>query len=86
MDLIQLNQEILDIENIPRASMDLAKNAEEFANSFFSNFPSVASLWHLFSGVVAVLMVLALFVCIAPCIIKKSVKELWDIKAVLHSN
>ena len=86
LDLIQLHQEILDIENIPRASMDLAKNAEEFVNSFFSNFPSVTSLWHLFSGVVAVLMVLALFVCIAPCIIKKSVKELWDIKAVLHSN
>ena len=34
----------------------------------------------------AVLLVLALFVRIAPCIIKKFVKEMWDIKAVLHSN
>ena len=66
--------------------MDLAKNAEEFVNSLFSSFPSVTSLWHLFSGVMAVLLVLGLFVCIAPCIIKKFVKELWDIKAVLHSN
>ncbi|XP_043342705.1 endogenous retrovirus group K member 7 Env polyprotein-like [Cervus canadensis] len=86
LDLIQLHQEILDIENAPRASMDLAENAEEFVNSLFSNFPSITSLWHLFSGVVAMLLVLALFVCIAPCIIKKFVKELWDIKAVLHSN
>ena len=66
--------------------MDFAKNAEEFVNSLFSNFPLVTSLWHLFSGVVAMLLVLVLFVCIAPCIIKKFVKELWDIKAVLHSN
>ena len=85
-DLIHLHQEILDIENAPRASMDFSKNAEEFVNSLFSNFPLVTSLWHLFSGVMAVLLVLALFVCIAPCIIKKFVKELWDIKAVLHSN
>ncbi|XP_043757898.1 endogenous retrovirus group K member 25 Env polyprotein-like [Cervus elaphus] len=86
LDLLQLHQEILDIENAPRASMDLAENAEEFVNSLFSNFPSITSLWHLFSGVVAMLLVLALFVCITPCIIKKFVKELWDIKAVLHSN
>ncbi|XP_043780721.1 uncharacterized protein LOC122708577 [Cervus elaphus] len=86
LDLLQLHQEILDIENAPRASMDLAENAEEFVNSLFSNFPSITSLWHLFSGVVTMLLVLALFVCIAPCIIKKFVKELWDIKAVLHSN
>ena len=69
LDLLHLHQEILDIENAPRASMDFSKNAEEFVNSLFSNFPSVTSLWHLFSGVMAVLMVLALFVCIAPCII-----------------
>ncbi|XP_061005971.1 endogenous retrovirus group K member 7 Env polyprotein-like isoform X2 [Dama dama] len=86
LDLLQLHQEILDTENAPRASMDLAENAEEFVNSLFSNFPSITSLWHLFSGVVAMLLVLALFVCITPCIIKKFVKELWDIKAVLHSN
>ncbi|XP_061000121.1 endogenous retrovirus group K member 6 Env polyprotein-like [Dama dama] len=86
LDLLQLHQEILDIENAPRASMDLAENAEEFVKSLFSNFPSITSLWHLFSGVVAMLLVLALFVCITPCIIKKFVKELWDIKAVLHSN
>ncbi|KAB0338002.1 hypothetical protein FD755_025397 [Muntiacus reevesi] len=86
LDLLQLHQEILDIENAPRASMDLAKNAEEFVNSLFSNFPSITSLWHLFSGVVAVLLVFALSVCIAPCIIKKFITELWDIKAVLHSN
>ncbi|KAB0338691.1 hypothetical protein FD754_024404 [Muntiacus muntjak] len=86
LDLIQLHQEILDIENAPRASMDWAKNAEELVNSLFSNFPSITSLWHLFSGVVAVLLVFALFVCIAPCIIKKFITELWDIKAVLHSN
>ena len=60
LDLIHLHQEILDIENAPQASMDFAKNAEEFVNSLFSNFPSVTSLWHLFSGVVAVLLVLAL--------------------------
>ncbi|OZC05416.1 Env gp36 protein, partial [Onchocerca flexuosa] len=29
LDLLQLHQEILDIENAPRASMDLAENAEE---------------------------------------------------------
>ncbi|KAB0381923.1 hypothetical protein FD755_003840 [Muntiacus reevesi] len=86
LDLLQLHQEILDIENAPRASMDLAKNAEEFVNSLFSNFPSITSLWHLSSGVVAVLLVFALFVCIAPCIIKKFITDLWDIKAVLHSN
>ncbi|XP_065800760.1 endogenous retrovirus group K member 7 Env polyprotein-like, partial [Muntiacus reevesi] len=86
LDLLQLHQEILDIENAPRASMDLAKNAEEFVNSLFSNFPSITSLWHLFSGVMAVLLVFALSVCIAPCIIKKFITELWDIKAVLHSN
>ena len=86
LDLVHLRQETLDIENAPRASMDLTKNAEEFVNSLFSNFPSVTSFWHLFGGIVAMLLVLALFVCIAPCIIKKFVKELWDIKAVLHSN
>ena len=51
LDLVHLRQEILDVENAPRASMDLTKNAEEFVNSLFSNFPSVTSFWHLFGGI-----------------------------------
>ncbi|KAB0337018.1 hypothetical protein FD754_025408 [Muntiacus muntjak] len=84
LDLVRLHQEILDIENAPKATMDITKDAEDFVNSLFSHFPSVTGIWHALIGLASILVILLIIMCLLPCLFRRLLADLFKIKAILH--
>uniref|UniRef100_A0A8C6CPF8 Retroviral envelope protein GP41-like domain-containing protein n=1 Tax=Moschus moschiferus TaxID=68415 RepID=A0A8C6CPF8_MOSMO len=86
LDLVRLHQEILDIEETPNNEIDLAKRAETFVNNLFQHFPSINVFWRTAMSLLAIILLLAFALCILPCVIRRFIRELWGIKATLHSH
>ena len=59
LDLLQLHNEILNIENSPKATLNIADIVDNFLQNLFSNFPNLHSLWRSIIAVGAVLLCLS---------------------------
>ncbi|XFF83364.1 hypothetical protein AB1E18_009583 [Capra hircus] len=86
LDLLQLHNEILNIENSPKATLNIADTVNNFLQNLFSNFPSLHSLWRSIIAVGAVLTVVLIVICLAPCFIRSIVKEFLHVKILIHKN
>ena len=86
LDLLQLHNEILDIENAPKATLNIADTVDNFLQNLFSNFPSLHSLWRSIIAVGAVLTVVLILICLAPCLIRSIVKEFLHMRVLIHKN
>ena len=86
LDLLQLHNEILNIENSPKATLNIADTVDNFLQNLFSNFPSLHSLWRSIIAVGAVLTVVLILICLAPCLIRSIVKEFLHMRVLIHKN
>ncbi|XP_052498251.1 LOW QUALITY PROTEIN: uncharacterized protein LOC128049982 [Budorcas taxicolor] len=86
LDLLQLHNEILNIENSPKATLNIADTVNNFLQNLFSNFPSLHSLWQSIIAVGVVLTVVLIVICLAPCFIRSIVKEFLHVKILIHKN
>ncbi|XDA86198.1 hypothetical protein R6Z07F_015949 [Ovis aries] len=86
LDLLQLHNEILDIENSPKATLNIADTVDNFLQNLFSNFPSLHSLWRSIIAMGAVLTVVLIIICLAPCLILSIVKEFLHMRVLIHKN
>ncbi|XP_040091533.1 uncharacterized protein LOC120859516 [Oryx dammah] len=86
LDLLQLHHEILEIENAPKASLDIAKTTEDFLSNLFSNFPSLHSLWQSMIAVGVILTTILVLMCMAPCLIRGIIREVLNMKSMIHHN
>nr|AAF22166.1 envelope protein [Ovis aries] len=86
LDLLQLHNEILDIENSPKATLNIADTVDNFLQNLFSNFPSLHSLWQSIIAMGAVLTVVLIIICLAPCLIRSIVKEFLHMRVLIHKN
>ena len=86
LDLLQLHNEILDIENSPKATLNIADTVDNFLQNLFSNFPSLHSLWRSIIAMGAVLTVVLIIICLAPCLIRSIVKEFLHMRVLIHKN
>ena len=84
LDLLQLHNEILDIENAPKATLNIAETVDNFLQNLFSNFPSLHSLWRSIIAVGTVLTVVLIIICLAPCLIRSIVKEFLHMRVLIH--
>nr|ABI50237.1 envelope glycoprotein [Jaagsiekte sheep retrovirus] len=86
LDLLQLHNEILDIENSPKATLNIADTVDNFLQNLFSNFPSLHSLWRSIIAMGAVLTFVLIIICLAPCLIRSIVKEFLHMRVLIHKN
>nr|ABV71132.1 envelope glycoprotein [Ovis aries] len=86
LDLLQLHNEILNIENSPKATLNIADTVDNFLQNLFSNFPSLHSLWRSIIAVGVVLTVVLIVICLAPCLIRSIVKEFLHMRILIHKN
>ena len=64
--------------------MNIADTVDNFLQNLFSNFPNLHSLWRSIIAVGAVLTVVLIIICLAPCLIRSIVKEFLHMRVLIH--
>nr|CAA77120.1 env protein [Jaagsiekte sheep retrovirus] len=85
LDLLQLHNEILDIENSPKATLNIADTVDNFLQNLFSNFPSLHSLWKTLIGVGILVFIIIVVILIFPCLVRGMVRDFLKMRVeMLH--
>ena len=66
--------------------MNIADIVDNFLQNLFSNFPNLHSLWRSIIAVGAVLTVVLILICLAPCLIRNIVKEFLHMRVLILKN
>nr|ADK26401.1 envelope protein [Ovine enzootic nasal tumor virus] len=83
LDLLQLHNEILDIENSPKATLNIADTVNNFLQNLFSNFPSLHSLWQSIIVIAIIVFIVIVVILLVPCLTRDLIKDFLQMRVEL---
>nr|YP_241112.1 env TM protein [Ovine enzootic nasal tumor virus] len=83
LDLLQLHNEILDIENSPKATLNIADTVNNFLQNLFSNFPSLHSLWQSIIVIAIIVFIVIVVILLVPCLTRGLIKDFLQMRIEL---